>query len=581
VADYDVQPIALSAPPQPAFVTAYRPAVSVRNNGIHEAYAAGIIRIYTAGKLIFTTSLLSGLIAPKATKDALGLEYWTPPGAGSYMAFATITTENDQVPSNDTLAPVTFSVSGLPPPPPPGVTAHAAQHEENAVDEIDLDGMRGVLSDPQTAAAHKTTHQAGGADVLDVTGLPGILADGQPIATHKETHEDDGDDQLNVDGLHGQLYNVQKPDLHDNSAHDPNYTTVTEFGNHLSDTTDVHATAKNLEQKANKGKADGYAGLGPNALVPIAQLAPIPAPGAVRFLRDDQSWGEMLDHAASHETEGTDEISIEGLSGKAADAQTPDSTLAHKTTHETGGDDEISIGGLSGKAADAQTPEAHEHPYQPTSEKAQANGYAPLDGDAKVPTDNLPAFLAAPHKETHEDGGGDELSVDGLSGLTTDPQRKGQLFAIDTGPLIKGNEGEKTITSILVPLAYQPNPFALQIETIGHITSVSGLGGTFTLRLYAGLIMLVERTFEPPPNTTWIQLRSFITTHPGMNAYVGLVLTGERDSGEPFTVVAYNGSISLPPGEFIARVSGQWNDMNEDDHCSIWHSCNHSISGLV
>lgn len=61
-------------------------------------------------------------------------------------------------------------------------------------------------------------------------------------------------------------------------------------------------------------------------------------------------------HHASHENGGDDEISVTGLSGLLADAQTP---LAHALSHQDAGTDEISVNNLSGLLADAQTPLAH------------------------------------------------------------------------------------------------------------------------------------------------------------------------------------------------------------------------------
>jgi len=56
-------------------------------------------------------------------------------------------------------------------------------------------------------------------------------------------------------------------------------------------------------------------------------------------------------HSASHENAGGDEISVAGLSGTLADAQT---AAAHKTSHQNGGGDEISVAALSGLLADDQ-----------------------------------------------------------------------------------------------------------------------------------------------------------------------------------------------------------------------------------
>ena len=53
---------------------------------------------------------------------------------------------------------------------------------------------------------------------------------------------------------------------------------------------------------------------------------------------------DLPDHASTHENGGPDEISINGLSGLAADAQTP---LAHGATHQQGGGDDLSVEDLA------------------------------------------------------------------------------------------------------------------------------------------------------------------------------------------------------------------------------------------
>jgi len=59
---------------------------------------------------------------------------------------------------------------------------------------------------------------------------------------------------------------------------------------------------------------------------------------------------------STHANGGSDELSVEGLSGLLADGQTP---LAHVSTHANGGSDELSVAGLSGLLADPQTPATH------------------------------------------------------------------------------------------------------------------------------------------------------------------------------------------------------------------------------
>lgn len=63
-------------------------------------------------------------------------------------------------------------------------------------------------------------------------------------------------------------------------------------------------------------------------------------------------------HKTSHQDGGGDEISVAGLSGVLADAQT---AAAHAASHQNGGGDEISVAGLSGQLADGQTPVDHDH----------------------------------------------------------------------------------------------------------------------------------------------------------------------------------------------------------------------------
>jgi len=53
-------------------------------------------------------------------------------------------------------------------------------------------------------------------------------------------------------------------------------------------------------------------------------------------------------HAAQHEESGSDEISIEGLPGRAADQQ---EALAHVASHQAGGTDALNVGGLLGQLA--------------------------------------------------------------------------------------------------------------------------------------------------------------------------------------------------------------------------------------
>jgi hypothetical protein len=480
MADYDVQPLSLTAPPQPAYVTAYRPAVLVRNNGIFAAYASGTLRIYSAGRLMFTTSLLSGSIAPKGTKDALALDYWTPPAAGTYMAIATVTTDRDQVPSNDNLAPVTFTVSGGAPPPPPAVTAHAAQHEEGAADEIDLDGMRGLLAERQTPTDHHDTHQAEGDDPIDVTGLRGQLADPQPIATHG------------------------------NAAHTTPYADAAAVAAAVKahdDATTVHAAATSLELTARKGAANGYAGLDETQKVPAVNLGG-QSTQAGEFLASDRTWkvpvaGAPAAHKLSHEDGGADQISISGLHGVGADLQ---NAKAHAAEHESGGADEISLGGLHGVAADAQTPEAHAGTHQSgSSDELSIAGLHGTAADAQTP---------AAHKASHQVGGADEVTALTLKRTVDESGAKQVLYGEDVvlfeetiqdavGPCRLLLDFDYDITGLTFPPADVPGHIHLTLTINGNnVTSGPrsfwfpslNLTNTIPCHFSANIILMAQET---------------------------------------------------------------------------------------
>jgi len=62
--------------------------------------------------------------------------------------------------------------------------------------------------------------------------------------------------------------------------------------------------------------------------------------------------------------------------------------------------------------------------FEITARKGAASGYCPLDGSALIPPAYLPAgpYPPSAHKTSHESGGGDELSLAGMSGLLATPQ---------------------------------------------------------------------------------------------------------------------------------------------------------------
>jgi len=97
----------------------------------------------------------------------------------------------------------------------------------------------------------------------------------------------------------------------------------------------------------------------------------------------------------------------------------------HKTRHENGGDDEISVAGLSGELADNQPPKAHNLGGAGHSEDTLANLNLKVSDATLIDTADArlsDARTPEAHKASHENGGGDEISVAGLSGELADDQ---------------------------------------------------------------------------------------------------------------------------------------------------------------
>jgi hypothetical protein len=257
--DYDVEVIGLAVPAASCPVAAYRPAVTVRNNGIYSAIINGTIRMYRRqppGDLLATFPITMAALAAGASGIAQAATYWTPTvdDVGREFLFAAdVTTDLDQLESNNHLSPVTVIVTAAEPPEPPSVQAHAPQHEHSGSDTLDLSDLTGHLATPQTPESHAYRHQAGGADILSVDGLPGTLLEAQP------------------------------PTTHGNLAHSPEMASSLELENH-ADSSTAHADATNLANREVSGPELG--------LIPSAQVASGSAfPASIYHgLRVDRLW---------------------------------------------------------------------------------------------------------------------------------------------------------------------------------------------------------------------------------------------------------------------------------------------------
>lgn len=135
-------------------------------------------------------------------------------------------------------------------------------------------------------------------------------------------------------------------------------------------------------------------------------------------------------HKLTHADAGSDECSIAGLAGLAADPQTP---LGHAASHNAGGLDPVSLNGLSGMGLDAQKVAVSRSGapggpiyVRPRIEFRQGPNVA-IDVADNAVMDQVDVTISAsgtpPHGYSHADGQPDEISIDGLSGVAAQPQR--------------------------------------------------------------------------------------------------------------------------------------------------------------
>lgn len=119
---------------------------------------------------------------------------------------------------------------------------------------------------------------------------------------------------------------------------------------------------------------------------------------------------------------------------KMAKRAGPNIPTSHKTTHENGGTDEISVAGLNGVLADAQPPANHnlvDTTKHPVSGLTTGHVLKALSSTT-YGFGTVPDATPTAHKTTHQDGGTDEISVAGLSGVLADAQTPANHNLIDT-----------------------------------------------------------------------------------------------------------------------------------------------------
>jgi hypothetical protein len=262
------------------------------------------------------------------------------------------------------------------------------------------------IDEQRAAATHASQHQNGGSDEISVAGLSGELADDQPPKAHKTSHQDGGADEVDVTGLSGLLADDQ----------------------HVLD---AEVTAVAIAKSILTAQGDVIYASGastPAALAPGTAGQALLTGGAAA----NPSWGAPAPaaHAASHQTAGSDALDVKDLDdsislllgtdrvkdthvdwGAAAgqvDADDVPESATKKWAGETGAD-----------VTANNAPQAHASQHQNGgADEISVLGLSGLLADGQTP-------LA--HKASHENGGGDEMSLAGLSGDPADTINKSLL----------------------------------------------------------------------------------------------------------------------------------------------------------
>jgi hypothetical protein len=338
-------------------------------------------------------------------------------------------------------------------------------------------------SDPRTPTAHASTHENGGGDEINVGGLSGLLADGQTPLSHAATHENGGGDEISVAGLSGLLADAQNPTAHASTHSDGG-----------SDEISVEDLATAELNAALVLKPDGAGGLVFGAVGGTGDVVGPASAVDDRLALFDGVTGKLI-------KQGT-------VTGAAVAAHLTDTANPHAT--DVGNLGSGTLAELNAAITDATLDDA---------------------SDPRTPT---------AHAATHENGGGDEISVAGLSGLLADAQTPTAHAATHSD----GGSDEITVEDL-----------ATASTTLTHVLSPDGAGG---------LVMRAESGGVTTPGTT-IDL--------GVVVWDGLTGTAIGDAG----IREYGKSATDPTVPTPADGDGYYNTalnmrMTYDGSRSKWLS---------
>jgi hypothetical protein len=172
----DVRVLAYVVPLAEQVLDDITPVIQVRNYADEDAVITGLIRIYrkSTDTLEYSSQLATTILAHGTQANIAALSAWSPgaPADHDYFVLAEIlaTSFLPGPPIRATLGSFTFDIK--PGPMGPAPAAHHTTHENGGMDPVNVDGMPGVLAEPQTPVNHAATHEDGGADPLNVEDLP-------------------------------------------------------------------------------------------------------------------------------------------------------------------------------------------------------------------------------------------------------------------------------------------------------------------------------------------------------------------------------------------------------------------------
>jgi hypothetical protein len=287
-------------------------------------------------------------------------------------------------------------------------------------------------------------------------------------------------------------------------------------------------------------------------------------------------------HASQHESGGADELSIEGLPGRAADDQTP---ITHATNHMNAGIDRLDVTGLPGILGEAQNPKLHAAAHkiggadlvdvlglpnatalELVARKGVVNGYAELDSGGLLPITRLCPY-------------GEQPATNGLrkdrSWGPVDPTDHTHLILDATGAAasIGPADPDTQFASITIPEALKTDSLSIHFKAFGRLTQVAKPAAFMLFRFWLNAFLQVEAWLDCSAAATGRQFTIEADFwHIGSMTGKGAIrVIAAETSTASFHVAQDNllGVVGYNLADLHAYVSGQWSNPHLSDICTI------------